>query len=209
MTTETTAAPAGNTPSTEAVAAPATAIAAATPADATPAAPAAIVPAEAPTASEEPQAPAPKAPEKYDFKTVDGKVDTSVLTKFESVARELDLTQDQAAKLIDTLAPQVAQAQKARQDAQVSAWADAAKADKEIGGDKLNENLAIAKKALDTFGTPELTKMLNDSGMGNHPEIIRAFLRAGQKISPGNFVPSGQGTSQTSNASSKLYPSMK
>lgn len=204
MTTE-TAAPAGDTPSTDSTAP----VAAATPSASEAPASATIVPSEAPVAEDAPQTPAPKAPEQYDFKAADGKVDPAVLTKFEDIARELDMTQEQAAKLIDQLLPEMATAQKGRQSAQIAAWGDAAKTDKEFGGDKLSENMAIAKKALEAFGTPELTKMLNDSGLGNHPEIIRAFFRAGQKISSGSFVPSGQGTSQAASASSKLYPSMK
>ena len=171
--------------------------------------PAAVVPGEAPAAAEAPPAAAPQAPEKYDFKTADGKVDPAVLTKFEGLARELNMTQEQASKFIDQIAPEMATAQKARHETQVGAWADATKSDKELGGDKLGENMAVAQKALAAFGTPELTKMLNESGLGNHPEIIRAFYRAGLKISPSNFVPAGNGTSQAASASSKLYPTMK
>lgn len=207
------AAPAGNTPSTEsaaAPAAPATPAPSAAPAEATPAAPAAaVVPAAAPTTPETPAAPVPKAPEKYDFKSADGKVDPTVLTKFEGLARELNLTQDQAAKFIDQIAPEVSKAQQAQLDAARTGWEEASKTDKEFGGEKLQENMAIAKKALESFGSPELTKLLNESGLGNHPEIIRAFYRAGKQITSGSFVPSGQGASPATNAGSKLYPSMK
>ena len=118
------------------------------------------------------------------------------------------MTQDQAVKLIETLVPEMATAQKTRQDATVAGWLDQAKADPEFGGDKLAENLAVAKKALDAFGSPELVKMLNESGLGNHPEIVRAFYRAGQKISSGSFVPSGAGAPQTRDAAKTLYPNM-
>lgn len=205
--TASTAAPAGNTTSTDAAA---SATASSATADATTTtAPAAVVQADAPTTAEAPKVEAPKAPEKYDFKSVESQVDPAVLSKFEGIARSLNMTQEQATDLLTQLAPEVGNAQKAKQDQMVSQWVDAAKSDKEFGGDKLNENIAIAKKALDTFGSPELTKMLNDTGLGNHPEVIRAFFRAGQKISSGSFVPSGQGTSQAASASSKLYPSMK
>lgn len=207
MTTETIAAAApaaGNTPST--VAAPA--VAATTPAVA-PAADSTAAPAAAAQATTPPEAPkpVPKAPEKYSFKA-EG-IDPGIQTKFESLARELDLSQEDAAKLIDQIAPEMTKAQEARMTAARTGWIEAAKVDKEFGGDKLQENMAVAKKALETFGTPELTKLLNDSGLGNHPEIIRAFFRAGQKITSGSFVPSGQGSSQASSAGSKLYPSMK
>lgn len=195
---EAIAAPAG-TDQTTAVAAPTT------PSPETSATAPAVVPASEPAAPEAP----PAVPEKYDFKSVEGKVDPSVLAKFEATAKQLGMTQDAAAKLLTELAPAVADAQKAHSAAQSSQWAEMARNDKELGGAKLQENLAIAKKALDAFGGPELVKVLNETGLGNHPELIRAFYKAGQKISLGTFVPAGQGAPQTSNASSKLYPSMK
>jgi hypothetical protein len=204
------AAPAGNTTSTAAAASPAPVAApAAAPIAApaaAPAAPTAVVPGAAPASTEAPTA--PTAPEKYDFASMDGKVNPAVLAKFEGVAREMNMTQAQAAKLLDTVVPEMAAAQTAQQTAAVASWAEAAKADKEFGGDNLAENLATAKKALDAFGSPELTQMLNATGLGNHPEIIRAFFRAGQKISSGNFVPSGQGATKAKDAGSTLYPSM-
>jgi hypothetical protein len=209
VTTETSA-PVANTPSTDtSTASPTTVATTPAPAADTPVAPAAVVPAEAPPTPEAPKPEAPKAPEKYDFKTLEGQVDQAVLTKFEGLAREMGMSQDQATKMMSQLAPEVEAAQKANMASAVGKWVDAAKTDKEFGGDKLNENLAIAKTALEKFGTPALSKLLNDSGLGNHPEIIRAFVRAGKQITPGSFVSSGQGASPTASAGSKLYPSMK
>jgi hypothetical protein len=90
---------------------------------------------------------------------------------------------------------------KARDD-----WRQQATTDKEFGGDQLNANLAVAKKAMDAFGTPELTKLLNESGLGNHPEVIRVFYRAGKAISEDGFV-SGQSTqSRVDDPAKRLFP---
>ena len=67
-------------------------------------------------------------------------------------------------------------------------WFEASKSDKEFGGDKLEANLGIAKKALDTFGTPELNKLLVSTGLGNHPELIRLMFKAGKALSEDTFV---------------------
>ena len=90
-------------------------------------------------------------------------------------------------------------------------WTADAKADKEFGGEALAENLSVAKKALDQFGTPELRTLLNDSGLGNHPEIIRAFYRAGKAISEDRFVPAGAGvrTGGARDAAKSLYPNQQ
>jgi hypothetical protein len=148
------------------------------------------------------------APEKYDFKSPEGQsFDSNVLAKFEEVAREINLPQAEAQKMLDKIAPALAQKQadviKAAQDE----WVASTKADKEIGGDKLDANLSVAKKALDAFGTPALRDLLNESGLGNHPEIIRAFYKAGKAISEDSFVPGGSKPAGNSDQSlaSKLY----
>ena len=152
------------------------------------------------------------APEKYeDFTIMEGAtVDPEVTDSIKTVAKELNLTQQQAQKLADLAAErskviggkQAEVLQKARVE-----WGEAAKSDKEFGGDKLNENLSVAKKGLDTFGTPELRKVLNESGLGNHPEFIRFFYRAGKAISEDRFVSSGSSAPKGSrDAAKNLYP---
>lgn len=148
------------------------------------------------------------APEKYDFKTPEGReFDAQVIEQFSEVAKELNLSQDDAQKVIDKIAPALAQKQeKAMQEARNS-WAESAKADKEFGGEKLDENLALAKQALDTFGSPALRTLLNESGLGNHPELIRAFYRAGKAISEDRFVGGKQGQAPQTVAQ-RMYPNM-
>lgn len=156
------------------------------------------------------QAKPPGAPEKYEFKPAEGQpeFDQKTIEQFSDVARELNLPQDAAQKVLDKMAPVLAARQTEAIEAIRTQWADDAKADKEIGGDKLDENLATAKKAIDQFGTPELRTLLDQSGLGNHPEVIRAFYRAGKAISEDRFV-SGQG-SQTGQQSmaQRMYPNM-
>lgn len=146
------------------------------------------------------------APEKYEFKAEEGKeFDPGVLEKFSEVAKELNLSQDNAQKLIDKIAPALAERQIAQLESAKQEWADSARSDKEYGGDKLAENLAVAQKAMNQFGSPELRTLLNESGLGNHPEIIRAFYRAGKAISEDSFVPNGRSTASPSDAKS-FYP---
>lgn len=136
------------------------------------------------------------APETYEFKAPEGQqFDTTFLKTFEETARELNLSQDNAQKIIDKLSPVLQQTQMERIEAVRNEWADTAKVDKEFGGDKLNENLAVAKQALDKFGTPELKQLMNESGLGNHPEVVRFFYRAGKAISEDTVVTGNKGNS--------------
>lgn len=129
------------------------------------------------------------APDKYEFKAQEGReFDPEIVTTFSEVARELNLSQDAAQKLLDTMSPKMVERQMAQIEAVRTEWTNASRADKEFGGDKITENLAVAKKALDSFGTPELRALLNESGLGNHPEIIRFMFRAGKAISEDSYV---------------------
>lgn len=138
--------------------------------------------------------PAEGAPEKYEFTAPEGKeYDAEIIGSFSEIAKELNLTQEAAQKLLDSMAPKIAERQMGQLEAIRSEWAQASQIDKEFGGDKLNENLAVAKKALDQFGTPELRALLNESGLGNNPEVIRFMYRAGKAISEDAYVGSSIG----------------
>ena len=84
-------------------------------------------------------------------------------------------------------------------------WLETSKADKEFGGEKLPENLGVARKALDAFATPELCKLLDETGLGNHPEVIRMFFRAGKAISEDKFVGGNQAGGGKANPANVLY----
>lgn len=145
------------------------------------------------------------APESYEFKAPEGvSFDEGVIGAFSEVAKELNLPQDAAQKVLDKMAPVIQARQMEQFEAARNQWAEATKADKEFGGEKLEENLATAKKALDTFGTPEFRALLNESGFGNHPEVIRVFYRAGKAISEDRFV-AGQGGKTNQGDARRLY----
>ncbi len=61
-----------------------------------------------------------------------------------------------------------------------TAWAQATKSDPEIGGQNLKHSLMFARYALDHFGDVELYDFLDDTGLGNHPDVIRMFKRVGE-----------------------------
>lgn len=135
------------------------------------------------------------APEKYEFKAPEGKnFDNEVIASFSEIAKELNLTQESAQKMLDKVGSKMLERQQAHLAAISQEWADSSQADKEFGGEKIASNLAIAKKALDAFGTPELRSLLNESGLGNHPELIRFFYRAGKSISEDQYVVTGGNT---------------
>jgi hypothetical protein len=95
------------------------------------------------------------APEKYDFQVPEGlTIDPSGLKAFSEVAKELDLSQEAAQKVISKMAPAMAERQAEMVNQVKTQWAEASQSDKEFGGEKFNENLSTAKKAMDKFGSP-------------------------------------------------------
>lgn len=129
------------------------------------------------------------APETYEFKAPEGKeFDKSILESFSKTAKELDLSQVKAQKLLDDIAPMVEKRQMEQVAAVQQEWRESSISDKEFGGDKLDENLGIAKKAIDQFATPEFKEFLQTSGLSNHPEVIRLMYRVGKTISEDSYV---------------------
>ena len=129
------------------------------------------------------------APEKYEWAAPEGvTLDESIMGSLSEVAKELNLSQDAAQKLVDKMAPAMAQRQAAQVQAMQAEWRESSSGDAEFGGAKLAENMAVAKKALDAFATPEFRQLLEQTGMGNHPEVIRTFYRAGKAISEDGLV---------------------
>lgn len=149
------------------------------------------------------------APEKYEFATPEGmQFDDAVVGAFSEVAKDLNLSQEAAQKILDKVGPVMAAQQNEALRAASNEWAEASKTDKEFGGDKLNENLAVAKKAMDQFASPELRALLNESALGNNPEVIRMFYRVGKAISEDGFVVGGNAKNSEQTTAQRLYPNM-
>lgn len=141
-------------------------------------------------------------PDTYsDFNLPEGMtVDAKAIEQATPVFKELGLNQEQAQKVVDTYAKLVQESsqQQINDFNQLKAdWREESSKDAEIGGDKFNENIGVAKQALDKFGTPELKQLMDDYGIGNHPEVIRLMVRVGKTIvedDPGSEGGQTQGT---------------
>ena len=152
---------------------------------------------------------AAKAPEDYVFEMPEGvTIDDATLGDLKTLAKDLGLSQEQAQKIADLGAQQSQRwadmqteyATKAREE-----WAAAAKADSEYGGAAFQASISSASKAIKQFGTPEFVNLLNETGLGNHPEVIRAFYKVGKMIEDDGIVPGGRNSEQPTDAAKRLY----
>ncbi len=139
----------------------------------------------------------PAAAADFDIKLPEGVVaDAETLTNFKALAKEAGLKGEHAQKITDLYIGMVqkqAEADAAAADAETRAWGEALKTDKEFGGPAWDANKATAQRALDKFGSPELGALLTQSGLGNHPEVVRAFYRIGKALKEDSIAGTGGG----------------
>lgn len=145
------------------------------------------------------------APEKYEFQAPEGvELDAQAIAEFEPIAREMNLTNEQAQKLVE-LQTTIVQKQMQQWDQTVESWVSEIKSDKEIGGQALPQNIALAQRAITEFGTPELKAALDATRMGNHPELVRVFARIGKAMAEDTFVGSNKPSNSNKSAAEILY----
>lgn len=140
-----------------------------------------------------------EAPEKYEFKHPEGKeIDSSFLTAFETTARDLDLSQEKAQKLIDSIIPAADAAfnQKLQEDIKnfVTQCEDDLKADKELGGANLTKTMSTAKKGLEWIAkdNPEIKQVLRASNLDHHKSLVKLFYTIGKTVLPDDQYVKGQ-----------------
>lgn len=156
-----------------------------------------------------PEDAAANVPESYEFSMPEGvTIDDATLGDLKSLSKDLGLSQEQAQKIADLGVQQSerwAQQQTEYANQVREEWATQVKADKELGGEAFDQSIGLASRAIKEFGTPELVNLLNETGLGNHPEVIRAFFKAGKMIADDQVVPGGRNNNNPLDAAKRLY----
>ncbi len=153
------------------------------------------------------------APEKYEFKAAEGvTLDADLVTELSTVAKELNLPQEQAQKFADLGGKLVEKTAKGIQEAQTKSWAEARtkwvteiKTDKELGGSNFSQSREMALRAVRFAGVPEL-KQVFDSGWGDHPALFKAFVKFGKALGEDRMIDADVNAGSKS-AAQVLYPS--
>jgi hypothetical protein len=138
-------------------------------------------------ASETPPA-KPAAPEKYDLKVPENSLlESAQVEKLSAYAKQNGLSNEEAQALLDGESQAIATFVEERK----TAWKTQAIVDPEIGGQHLNENVELAKRFIDRFGSPALKQELDKTGYGNHPEVVRLFVRLGKEMKEDKLIMPG------------------
>ncbi len=128
---------------------------------------------------------AKSVPEAYKFELPEGRaLDAKAIELAAPVFKELGLSQEAASKVVGIHAQLMQASEEALQTQiaeQNAAWVKESKDAKDI-------NTEVAQKAMGKFGTPKLTQYLKESGLGNHPELLRAFTKIGLAIKEDTVV---------------------
>ena len=163
---------------------------AATPPEAAVTPPAAAPPAPAQpetnaTGGEKAQADTPPEPYALDFGVYGENVDAGEAQFLSQIAQESGADAAVASKLVQdlTLWGQV------KHEQQVQAWEEASRNDPDFGGEKLAENLAIANRVFEAYDPQGIIRgLLQETGYGNHPDLIRFMLAIGRDLAPDRMV---------------------
>lgn len=132
-------------------------------------------------------------PEGFELHGDDAKV-------LQELGQQFKMPQEAVQKLVD-LGVQLQQRQVAEQQQMVRSWIDAARADSEYGGEKLQQSLLTAQKAFTLPRGDKISKILLNSGLGNHPDVIGFMTEVGKLLEPDNMVTGkGSNTSQVTPA---------
>jgi hypothetical protein len=150
-----------------------------------------------------------KKPDSYELKLPEGsKLSKAQADEIAAYAKEQGLSQDQAqkqlereSKLLDGLeAKNLEQLKEA-----TGQWLETVKTDKEIGGEGFAKNAELAKRVVTRFGTPEFKAELERTGLGNHPELVRVFVRIGNSMSDDQFIMPGTQSNPKPDMATRFY----
>lgn len=128
----------------------------------------------------------PESPDGYSF-------DGETPDHFKKTAHDIGLNQDQANQLrsyLVDIAQQDNQSARDNFDRQQVEYQQ--QLQQEFGGD-YNKNVELARRAFLRYGDADTVQFLEQSGLGNHPGLIKTFSKIGQALSEDGSVMLGTG----------------
>lgn len=128
---------------------------------------------------------AAQVPESYEaFTDAQGNpVSNDDFKGFTEAAKSVGLSQENAQKMFTAMYGEADNYVRRRTQEFAAQWAEQSKADPEFGGANFNQSMGQIATAYRQFATPELKQLLDASGLGNHPEVMRLFYRVGKALS--------------------------
>lgn len=164
------------------------------------------------------------APESYsDFTAPEGQsIDKATIEAATPIFKELGLSQEAAQKLVDFYTAQSGKQTETLSkavDEMRAGWRDAVMKDPDLGGkiDQVKTELGRAKDRLPGAVRAAFDTALNETGLGDHPAIVKALYEMSKLVNEGTHVPGGApsplgqtktGTAQRPSIAGALYPNL-
>jgi uncharacterized protein YdcH (DUF465 family) len=153
----------------------------------------------------------PEAPDKYELtrpKLPDGmQYDEEGEKWFREQAHKLGLSKAQAAQIFEGYNARMDGIVKDIEAKRTKAAQEGVETLKKEWGPEFEANLNLVKRATEAFLTPDDKKFMDESGLGNHPVLVKLFQRMGKALAEDKFV-AGRITKTTPTGAFD-YPSMK
>ena len=147
-------------------------------------------------------APTQETPKPYgEFTLPEGvTLDKALLDKVAPVFQKAGVTQETAQEIVTTYAQQLNEAAKATAEQQqkeysetLQTWEKTIKQDPDFGGVKFDQSVAAARRVIGKFGSPEFGKLLDSTGIGNHPEFFRFVAKVAGAFSESPVINGNKG----------------
>jgi hypothetical protein len=148
-------------------------------------------------------------PEKYELKLPENALlDQKALEKIADIAKQQGFSNEQAQKVLEEQNAAVSEYVKAQVDAfreRQQSWKQTIETDKEMGGSNFKQTAEFARRVVDRYGSQELKATLNESGLGDHPELVRFVARIGKEMSDHQFFNAGTAPAEKKSPAEVLY----
>ena len=144
-------------------------------------------------------------PEEYSFDSIES-IGESEAAEFSEFARKAGLTQDQATTVINEykniVSAQHGKMEEFKEEMRVKSMESL----KSEFGDDLTSKLEGARKVVIDLGGEGLSNYLDDTGLGNNPELIKTFIKMSELIGEDSKATIGAGTKSTGSKVSARTP---
>lgn len=133
----------------------------------------------------------PESPEKYDLsEIVPENYNPSIVDEFKKKAHETGMSQEGVKKMAEWYKEVELRQHKAIKDARALQDDQNILALKTEFGVNFDNEVKNARKALDAYTDKSFRQYMDESGLGNHPALVKAFAKIGRELSEDRLVQS-------------------
>lgn len=151
------------------------------------------------------------SPEDYVFQfSPETVVDTLLIDEFKRFAFEQNMSLENArlmARFYEKYVLGQSKKQSQEQEELLKSMQKACEEDSEFGGMGFYDNMRYARAAILRFDDGSLAKILNDTGFGSHPEVVRFMYRVGRALAE-KEMPRAKESPAERSVAELFYPSM-